>query len=472
MAKQQMQLAIPEPCHENWNAMSPQQQGRFCGVCTKTVVDFSNMSDGQVMETIQKASGGLCGHFHTDQINRTLVAAPRPKWWMQPFWQYIVGGILLLKPGTIKAQKSGTEQCTPQPPHPRLMGKPKIMGKIAMPVENKDGKIRIRIVSETGEAIDRASVIVTNKVTGISNSKGIFEADVSRGDELMISALGFESQRVVVNRVVNMQVVMKQHVKEPQMLMGIVAIAPREYNVHYTVKDATDSSAVKSASVVIKKARQTAVENRVTDKKGRFNATAGLYPGDELIISIIAEGYEPQTVKLTQQQLNNNGLNQVIYLKQIAVEKTVFLMGDTMAIAPFQQTNPVDTVAAKPTLFSGLTKAIKEALAGMSKSVTPVQPETQKNKAAAPAASIKIQPNPAQRGTPVSIHIQAGTSETMMLQVTEADGKILHQQKTMVNKGGNIVSVLTKEAWGSKIVLVRLMNSKGQWVGSAQLVVQ
>ena len=32
---------IPEPCHENWNKMTPQEQGRHCAVCSKVVVDFT-----------------------------------------------------------------------------------------------------------------------------------------------------------------------------------------------------------------------------------------------------------------------------------------------------------------------------------------------------------------------------------------------------------------------------------------------
>ena len=40
-----IQLSVSEPCHENWDKMSPVNQGRFCGSCQKQVVDFSVMSD-------------------------------------------------------------------------------------------------------------------------------------------------------------------------------------------------------------------------------------------------------------------------------------------------------------------------------------------------------------------------------------------------------------------------------------------
>jgi len=49
-----IQLNIPKPCHENWNAMSPKEQGRYCGSCQKTVVDFSVMSDKEIVDYFRK----------------------------------------------------------------------------------------------------------------------------------------------------------------------------------------------------------------------------------------------------------------------------------------------------------------------------------------------------------------------------------------------------------------------------------
>ena len=43
-------LHIPEPCHENWDAMTPQDKGRHCQSCNKIVVDFSVMTDRQVLD--------------------------------------------------------------------------------------------------------------------------------------------------------------------------------------------------------------------------------------------------------------------------------------------------------------------------------------------------------------------------------------------------------------------------------------
>ncbi len=74
MNKTSFRVTIPEPCHENWDAMTPREKGRFCDVCTKTVVDFSVMGDAELFETIKNGNGKICGHFHKDQLDRTIMA--------------------------------------------------------------------------------------------------------------------------------------------------------------------------------------------------------------------------------------------------------------------------------------------------------------------------------------------------------------------------------------------------------------
>ena len=69
-----LNLSIPTPCHENWDAMTPQQQGRFCGSCQKTVVDFTKMTDQQVLNYFSEMHGGnTCGKFSVEQLDRDMV---------------------------------------------------------------------------------------------------------------------------------------------------------------------------------------------------------------------------------------------------------------------------------------------------------------------------------------------------------------------------------------------------------------
>ena len=64
-----MKPYIPEPCHEDWNAMTPKEQGRFCDVCAKVVVDFTTMSDEEIINYLQQHSKQkICGLFSNEQL--------------------------------------------------------------------------------------------------------------------------------------------------------------------------------------------------------------------------------------------------------------------------------------------------------------------------------------------------------------------------------------------------------------------
>ncbi|BAP32169.1 uncharacterized protein CHSO_3132 [Chryseobacterium sp. StRB126] len=66
-----MKITIPKPCHENWNNMSPDEKGKFCSVCSKTVYDFTNFSEEEIMN-IFGSNKDICGRFREDQLDVNL----------------------------------------------------------------------------------------------------------------------------------------------------------------------------------------------------------------------------------------------------------------------------------------------------------------------------------------------------------------------------------------------------------------
>ena len=72
-----MKIYIPEPCHENWGVMTPNEQGRFCGSCQKTVVDFTNFSAEDIQNYFTKHYGQkVCGRFKQQQLNSIDIQIP------------------------------------------------------------------------------------------------------------------------------------------------------------------------------------------------------------------------------------------------------------------------------------------------------------------------------------------------------------------------------------------------------------
>jgi len=70
---QDFKISIPRPCHENWDKMTPNEQGRHCNVCVKTVVDFTNMEAREIKSFFEEKKGEkVCGHFNTTQVDKTI----------------------------------------------------------------------------------------------------------------------------------------------------------------------------------------------------------------------------------------------------------------------------------------------------------------------------------------------------------------------------------------------------------------
>jgi hypothetical protein len=64
-----MKFTVPQPCHEDWNKMLPEQKGAFCNACSKVVVDFSKMTDEQLITYFEKhKEEKLCGRFKSSQL--------------------------------------------------------------------------------------------------------------------------------------------------------------------------------------------------------------------------------------------------------------------------------------------------------------------------------------------------------------------------------------------------------------------
>ncbi len=62
-------FTIAKPCHEDWNAMQPNEEGRHCLSCTKTVVDFTNWEVDDIKRYLGNQTGEhVCGRFRTQDL--------------------------------------------------------------------------------------------------------------------------------------------------------------------------------------------------------------------------------------------------------------------------------------------------------------------------------------------------------------------------------------------------------------------
>ena len=61
--KKAIQIAVPKPCHENWNSFTKTSNGGFCSSCQKEVIDFTSWSDERLKLYFKNLSHNTCGQI-------------------------------------------------------------------------------------------------------------------------------------------------------------------------------------------------------------------------------------------------------------------------------------------------------------------------------------------------------------------------------------------------------------------------
>lgn len=71
----QFLLNITTPCSAKWSNFTPTTNGGFCTSCTREVIDFTKMNDGEIFAFFSNHAGHTCGRFHPDQL-KSYTAVP------------------------------------------------------------------------------------------------------------------------------------------------------------------------------------------------------------------------------------------------------------------------------------------------------------------------------------------------------------------------------------------------------------
>ncbi|WP_348746173.1 hypothetical protein [Tenacibaculum sp. 190524A02b] len=103
-------ITIPKPCHEDWNTMTPNEKGRFCNSCAKTVVDFTQKSPKEIQDyLIENKNQRVCGHFKRKQLDSIVIQIPESTFYHQlSFQKLFVLSLLLIMGTTLFSCKTDT----------------------------------------------------------------------------------------------------------------------------------------------------------------------------------------------------------------------------------------------------------------------------------------------------------------------------------------------------------------------------
>lgn len=220
-----VQIQIPKPCHENWNNMTPDEQGRFCGSCQKVVVDFTVMSDKELIDYISNvAEQRTCGRFSTHQLNTNIKATESKRRFS---WAY-VWNVLLASFLATESYAQGEPQIKKKTEMHLPDLKPgtfTAMERDTVPAEKiVQGFI---LQSRTNAPLQYAYVTIKGTSKGtICNERGEFKIQVEDKDSVIleIASIGYKTQTLTINKNSNLNVCVLME-DDTTELMGITVVA-------------------------------------------------------------------------------------------------------------------------------------------------------------------------------------------------------------------------------------------------------
>lgn len=68
MKTKSFQLKVETPCDEDWGQMLSDDDGRFCLLCNKSVIDFTQKSPFEIKSFFLHDNGHTCGRFRQEQL--------------------------------------------------------------------------------------------------------------------------------------------------------------------------------------------------------------------------------------------------------------------------------------------------------------------------------------------------------------------------------------------------------------------
>ena len=230
MKPKKMNYQIEEPCHADWDQMKPETQGRFCSSCSKTVVDFSMMSDFSIVSYLENNKHqSVCGRFGEDQLAKTYFLPKQNHSSFQFDLRAVALGLAL---STFSAFPLQAQNSTPVEQHDSIT-EPKMMiqGEVAMSYDHSNEKFVSGKVKLNGKRVSEIRVALVNgssvELSAIEVSKdGTFRIPLDwtmNPASIRVSASGYSSQIIYFENhqsLANLKVTLH----ERPMKMGKVAV--------------------------------------------------------------------------------------------------------------------------------------------------------------------------------------------------------------------------------------------------------
>lgn len=192
-------ISIPQPCHENWNKMTSVDQGRHCTKCSKTVTDFTAMTNTEIINYFAR-QGNVCGRFGETQLaglNNYLTVEEKPRF----LWKKVAIAAAVT---SLFATADANAQ--------RTLGKVRVSQSV-----NDTKKINGYLPSDTGTRTIRGIIksvddglpltgalvkVLNSNISTYTGVNGEYKLEVpGNKDTLEVTLIGFTPQKIFIDTI-------------------------------------------------------------------------------------------------------------------------------------------------------------------------------------------------------------------------------------------------------------------------------
>lgn len=190
-------LSIKKPCSQNFNDFLPTDAGGYCNVCQKEVIDFTRMTEKDILNFFREKAEGTCGRLNKDQLRTYFDSYNHDnsnKWKWLRFGVIGVSSLLLV-------QESSAQNSTPTiiEADQRVQNQ-SIENKMFLGKHLVSGRVVDRL---DGYPLPGVNIVIKGTVIGtVTDMDGNFSFNdpLVEGEILVFSFIGMETEEFKIKK--------------------------------------------------------------------------------------------------------------------------------------------------------------------------------------------------------------------------------------------------------------------------------
>ena len=192
-----LNLSIKKPCSENFSSFSKTNDGGFCQSCKKNVIDFTNMSDQEILSYLTNKENKTCGLFLESQLKTYKIPENKKTSKMTSIFASHFFGLSLLSLLSFNSAFSQDKKVVNE------IVKIDSQNQGAIQDSTKiDRKISVEgIVNDLKGPLPGANIYLKNTKIGVQsdiNGKFKFPIPLKVDDVLIVSFIGFKDKEIQI----------------------------------------------------------------------------------------------------------------------------------------------------------------------------------------------------------------------------------------------------------------------------------